>query len=349
MASFNEFVTNVTQDFFLPKVVDQVLNSNVLFVRLFTKPKPFMGEQLKVVIKTQKNPAGGSFGTAGTFNTAQTNTRKVMKFDPKFYYQAVTLYGTQVSINQMKQTQIIDLIRTEMESNVEDLSDTLGSAAYGIGSGDDMTGLDGIIDDGTNLSTYGELSRTDYPMLNSSVTTVGGPITLGLMASSYDSAKSGNKKPTIAITDEATWTDYEALLNPLVQAQYNALGAPQVGREEKAMPGQALKGQIGFDALMFRGKPIVADEKSPSGDFVWINEDFLNVYTLKLSWGTPINLDKGTIEGGYYDGISEKNFGFTWTGWKEPTNQYARTGQILWAGNMIDKMPKSASKLESLT
>jgi len=349
-SSFDDYLTTITQDGFVEKVVDAVLGSNVAAVRILTKQKKWMGDQLKIPFKYQKSTTGGSFALTDTFDTSKINTRKKMSFDPKFVYQGVTLMGPEVSVNSLSKTQIINLVKTEMESAQQDMCDSLGTQVYGFGGGNDIMGLQGIVDDGTFLTTYGEQTRATYTMLNSNVTTVAGPLTIALMAAAHTAAKMGSQKPTIGITTESIWNDYEELITPTISANYNIMGASKVTRDETKRPGEALgPGQVGFDALMYRGMPVVADEKCNSGEFYFLNEDYLDFYGLPAEWYNAISLTSSTIEGGYYEQNVTKTFGFSWSGWKEPTNQYARTGQILLMGNLVGRNPKTSSKLESLT
>jgi hypothetical protein len=349
-SSFDDYLTSITQDGFVEKVVDAVSNSNVLAVRFLTSQEKWMGEQLKIPFKYQKSASGGSFALTDVFDTSKTNTRKKMAFDPKYVYQNVTLMGPEVSVNSLSKTQIINLLKTEMESAQQDMIDTIGGQLYGFGGGNDFLGVQGIVDDATFLATYGEQARATYTMLNSNVTTVSGPLTVALMASAHSAAKLGNQKPTIGITTEAVWNDYEELITPMIAANYNISGAAKVTRDEVKRAGEGLSpGQIGFDALMYRGMPVVADEKCNSGEFYFLNEDFISFYGLPAEWCQSVSLTSNTIEGGYYDQLNAKTYGFSWTGWKEPTNQYARAGQILLMGNLIGKSPRTSSKLESLT
>jgi hypothetical protein len=350
MAAFDSYLNTITQDGFLDKVVDTVLGSNVLAVRFLSKQKSWMGEQLKVPVKYAKSTTGGSFTAADTFDTSKASTRVKMAFDIKAIYQNITLTGIEVSVNGISKTQVINLVKTETESATQDLVDLVGTQLYGYGAGDDIMGIQGIVDDGTFAATYGELARATYTGLASNVTTVGGPLTLALMASAYTAAKMGNQKPTLGITTESIWNDYEELILPTINANYNIMGGAKVTRDETVRAGQALgPGQVGFDALMYRGMPVVSDEKCPSGEFYFLNEDFLDFYGLKADGCTPINLSSNTIEGGYYEQNIAKTYGFNWTGWKTPTNQYAKAGQILLLGNLIGRSPKTSSKLESLT
>jgi hypothetical protein len=349
-SSFDAYLQTITQDGFLQKVVDTILNSNVLTVRLVSKQEKWSGEQLKVPFKYQKSTTGGSFALTDTFTTTKVNTRQKMAFDPKYIYQNITLMGPEVSVNNISKTQVVSLLKTEMESAQQDMLDTIGGQLYGYGAGNDMLGIQGIVDDATFLATYGEMARATYTTLNSNVTTVAGPLTIGLMASAHSAAKLGNQKPTIGITTESIWNDYEELVQPTISANYNIMGGAKVTRDEVVRAGQALgPGQVGFDALMYRGMPLVADDKCNSGEMYFLNEDFLSFYGLPAEWYTGISLSSDTLEGGYYSQLNVKTYGFSWSGWKEPTNQYARCGQILLMGNLIGKSPRTSSKLESLT
>jgi len=349
-SSFDDYLTSITQDGFIQKVIDTILNSNVLTVRIISKQKKWMGEQLKVPFKYQKSTTGGSFALTDTFDTTKVNTRLKMAFDPKYIYQNISLMGPEVSVNNLSKTQIVSLIKTEMESAQQDMLDTIGDQVYGFGTGNDIQGVQGIVDDGTYAATYGEQSRTTYTQLNSDVTTVSGPLTIPLMADAYMAAKIGNQKPSLGITTEAVWNDFEALITPTIAANYNIMGTAKVTRDEVVRAGKALgPGQTGFDALMFRGMPVVADEKCNSGEFYFLNEEYIDFYGLPAAWYKSVSLSSSTIEAGYYDQLNVKTYGFSWSDWKEPTNQYARSGQILLMGNMIGKSPRTSSKLESLT
>ena len=61
--TFDAYVQSITQDKIVPKVVDNILNSNVLALRILGKQKPWSGESLKFPIKYQKSTTGGSFSS----------------------------------------------------------------------------------------------------------------------------------------------------------------------------------------------------------------------------------------------------------------------------------------------
>lgn len=347
---FDTFVTSLTQDGLLPKAVDNILDSNVATVRWLSRAKAWVGETLKIPIKYRKSTSGGSYGIGDTFTTSKVNTRQLLSFDPKFFYQNVTLFGPEVDVNAISESQVINMITIEMESAAQDAMDGVGTLFYGIESGNDFQGVQGIIDDGTFSSTYGGQTRSSNTHLNSTVTTVSGPLTLALMASAQSGAKRGSLKPTIVVTTESVWDDLEALIQPTLSANYQVMGPHKVTRDATVAPGQALgPGQVGFDALMHRGTPVVADEKCNSGEMYFVNETFLDWYGLKSVWNNPIKVASSTIQGYYDADVPSENHGFHWTDLKEPTNENARSGQILLQGNLVSGGPRYSSKLESLT
>jgi len=350
MSTFGEYITSITQDSILPKVVDNVLNSNVACTRWLSKGKKWSGETVKVPFKNGKNTSSGAFGLGGVFQTAKVNTRLTLSFDPKFYYANVTLFGPEVDVNSITESQVVNLVKIEMESTMQDAMDEVGGLFYSAGAGDNFMGVQGIVDDGSFAPTYGNQTRSVVTNINSNVSTVGGPLTLALMASAHSAAKRGSTKPTISIMTEAIWDDYEALIQPQLQATYQVLGSAKVTRDGTVAAGQALgPGQAGFDALMFRGVPQVADEKCNAGEYYDINENHIQWYGLSSVWAKPIKLTSETIDGVYEKDVPSDNHGFHWTDFKEPSNQYARSGQLLLLGNMISGGPRNHSKLEQLT
>lgn len=350
MATFDGYLTSITQDHILPKVVDNVLNANVACVRWLSKGKQWMGEQMKVTFKNSKNTSSGAFGLSDTFTTAKVNTRLQMAFDPKFYYANVTLFGPEVDVNSISETQVVNLVKTEMESTMQDMMDDIGGLFYSIGAGNNFLGVQGIVDDGTFLATYGGQTRANVPNINSSVSTVNGPLTLALLQSCYRGAKHGTMRPTIGITTEGLWDDYESILQPTLQANYNVMGGYKVTSGATVQPGQALgPAQAGFDALLYRGMPLVADEKCNDGELYMVNENYIQWYGIKSQWAKPIKVTSETIDGVYAEDVPSENHGFHWTDLKDAYNQYARAGQILLLGNLISGGPRYHGKLESLT
>jgi len=209
--SFGTRVTTTTQSKLLPKVVDTVLNSNVFATRVLGKASKWNGERMKFPIKHAKNATGTSFSGFDTFSTAATDNRVNLEFTPKFYQMTVSLPMDELSVNATEE-KVLDLAKLEMQSTAQDMADDIGTLFYGDGTGNgskDFMGLEGIVDDGTNVATYGALSRTTYSsQLRSTVTASSGLLSLAKMATLYSAVTSGSQKTTLGLCSETIFNLY---------------------------------------------------------------------------------------------------------------------------------------------
>ena len=345
---FDEFVTTLTQDEIVPRVIDTVLESNVLPLRLLGNPKSWRGEQLKVPVKIEKSTSGGSFDGYDVFSTVKVNTRKNMFFRPKAYYQSVVLSNLERAVNQS--AKVLDLLQTEMASNEEDMIDSIGDLMYGDGTGNfgkDFTGLAAAVDDGSNIAVYGGLDRGTYPTLAANLTAVGGNLTLSVMAAMFDDCTVGADRPSLIVTTPEVWSFYETLLQPTVVANYNAEGFAQVTRQGTLQNRGALKGEIGFDALYFRGTPVVRDEKCTSGYMYFLNEKYLSWYSLPHPTHQKAPAVGSNIKGAYEEQPIPPVI--SWSGLKEPVNQDAEIGQFIMYGELINENPNRSGVLTGVT
>lgn len=348
--TFTDYVQTVTQDKIVPKVVDTILGGNIIALKFLSNGKPWSGETLKFPIKYAKNSTSqGAFDGFDTFDTTKVNTRTKLSFSPTGYYQSIVLSGMEVDVNSISESQVLDLVKTEMESGMQDMLDSLGTVFYAQQTGKNFNGIRDIVDDGNGTSTYGGLLRATYTSLKSTVTAAGsGALTLALMGTQYDAAAVGSQKPDLGITTETVWGLYESLLQPTVAMNIQANGYAQVTRNGVASSRGALQGEIGFDALFFRGMPIVKDEKCTSGYLYMLNTNSIQWYGLKSHKYQNIDLSSNNIEGNDY-GSAPKSYGFVWTGLKEPVNQYAEIGQIMLLGNLVGTNPRLNSLLTGVT
>jgi len=164
MPTFGNVVTTITQDTIVPKVVDIILNGNVLTMRMLPQARTISGETYKIPVKYQKSTAGGWYQLWDPFATNQTSVRVKAEYRMRQQYQTASIAGAQAAGNA-GDAKVLDLIRTEMESVAEDMVDTWGTGLYsdGTGSGNlQLIGLDAAVDDGAGTGTYAGLLRTTY-------------------------------------------------------------------------------------------------------------------------------------------------------------------------------------------
>jgi len=327
------------------KVVDLVLNSNVFATRMLTQAKRFNGERMKFPVKHAKNTTGASFAGFDTFSTSATDNRVNLEFVPKFYKITTALPLDELSANATEE-KVIDLAKLELASTAQDMADDIGTLFYGTGAGKDFLGLESIVDDGTNASTYGTLSRTTYnPQLRSTVTASSGVLSLAKMSTLYNAVTSGSQKTTLGLCSEAIFSLYEQLLSPQERIAKDVSMMKAGGNMGKA--GTGMIGGTGFTGLYYKGFPILADEKATSGVLYFINEDYMDFYALPMAMTTPIAYRSQDIEGN--DASDVQGLGFSWSDWLKPTNSASIVGHIYLGGELLSTNPRRHGKLTGVT
>lgn len=347
-------VISITEEKYVPTSIDGVLNSNVFLSRLFMRDnKNWSGRQLHIPLQHAKPTTGGSFSGVGNFDTGLQDTRVRQTFEHKMFYQNVSIAGGEASLNKTD-AEVLDLVKITMEESQNAMLDTIGDQLYGIGVGDEFQGLGSIVDDGANTSTYGNLSRSTYTMLDSTQQAAsGGALSFSLMATvmrGASAAGSKRQRPSIIVTGESEWDLLESLFTPTTQANYDSLSRVNVTTYSK--PGitykdqDSLKGHYGFEALCWRGIPIVADEKQDSGVMHFLNEEYLHWYQLK-GVGLTSYKQNSQVDSVYSE--YQKTYPIQWSGFQKPYAQYADIGQFIALGNLISGSTRRHGKATGIT
>lgn len=335
MSKLSNFVTSVTEKEFLPVVVENFYEGNALLMRMKGKQKSWStGTQMVIPTEVRGRTQGGSYSGADTFGTQQEDVREQFKIDPKQYYWSATITGIQAAANSGRRA-IVDLMTEEFRSVGRAMADRMGDDVYGDGSGNsakNLTGLAAHVDDGSISANYQGLSRTTFPTLRSNVVAQSGALSLGDMAASFDAAQIGSDQPTLGVTTPSIFSIYEALLTQ--NSRYTIVqNAERFRLTAAGIENAGVMGGAGFTGLMFRGMPLITDDKCPAGKLFFLNENYLDLYEMPAD----SNFVSGTAEG------------FGWTGWKKPTNQDVITGQLLWYGNLIGTQPRKHALRTNIT
>lgn len=357
--TFGNRVTALTQNWLLPKVVDNVLNGNVLAFRLMGKAQKGKGTSIDRAIKYQNSGTATSFSGFDTFVATPLNTKVTLSYDMRGVRIPIGLSGMEVVANKVSETQVTDLVQESVEESQQELLDAVGDMLYSTGTGNsnkDFIGLGAIVDDGTDVSTLGGLSRTTYPVLNATRTASGGTLTLAKLSTLRSAVSGGgpNNTVTMIVANETVTNLYEQLLTPTVRNEYSMQGLPVYGLTGRVAPQrEGLVGTQGFVAMSYAGIPWFTDEKATSQTVYMLNENHLQFYGWDATgvFGySKISLGSSQIEGAYsdFEGMSEFN-GFNWSGFRAPTNQFAGIADVIILGNLASWAPRRQGRLTGVT
>lgn len=344
MAEFDTNFQSFTSSVALPKAVDTILSGNVMALRTIGNGKPWRRRKVERVIIVTKQSNGRSFSGLDEFNTNKSDTKRKLAFDPRGYEIPVVIEGMERDVAATDPDAAVDLVLDAIEEAQNSGMDDIGTMFYADGTGNsnkDFLGLAAIVDDGGEVATYGGLARATYTSLRANEYDITGNVTLAALATAVSASQKGNDKVTLHVTTKTQWDVLESLIQATISHNVTADGYKQLTRTKVVPTQAALRGEVGFDCIMFRGAPVVADDKCPANKWFGLNERWLEWYGIKSSKKgyTQVNVGANKqIEGVYGDEPSQST-GFNWSGLLEPVNQYAEIGHLLLLGNLISFNP----------
>ena len=263
----------VTRRAFIPKMVVQIYQSSPLIAALLANSQTASGGVSSVSVPVQGQPFVNSQWTdySGSFNQPQAQQGAFLgEFNLKAIVTPIPFLGMEGAV-QMDHA-IVPLIEARMNDATNSMVDAFANALYNNTSNtQQLGGLPGAVDDGTNLVTYGNINRTAYPwwqskLYNNSGATLTRQTTLKYIAATQ---KYGSEMPTMGVCGIGTWL---GLANDFVgQESYQI--SPGTGFDSDGdRPRSA------FRALDVAGVPVYADPYCPEGTVYFLNSNYLNLY-----------------------------------------------------------------------
>lgn len=335
----NVNITTTTNNYLAPKWVDQVLRDNAFFGWILEKTERWKGAQMLFPMKYQKGVASVAFNGFDLLPITQQNVSVNMTFYPTFVATNVALAGSDLSVNKAEgngSLKTLDLMATMMESRAQDSADDIGNFFQGDGStygGKAPMGLAGIVDNGSDLTSYGGLARATYTGLNATLTASGGTISLVKIRTLWNAISDGPIRPNAIFTDYTTWGYTEQLFTPF---QRNTLTSFETAAMRKPKTATA----AGYADLVWDGMEIFRDKKITTGSFYMLNTDIMKFYGLNWWEGSKVSpKSKNVIENVYQDSEYAPGNAFTWTGWIKAYNQGAINGFMILGGQLICTAP----------
>lgn len=347
-------VGNLTLEEILSGVTDTVNGSNLPAARFLAKPKPWNGKAVYQNIHTTNSTQGQFFKSSETFSTAVDMTTQRLVWYGTGFGQPVAISDVEASFNQTE-AGVVDLVKDSYEFAQNSMLNRVGTSLYATGSGDEFDGLNLIVDDSTLTSSYGGLARSTHGAnINADVNAAsGGVLDLDLMDSTDDGASiSGleSESPNVLVTTKSVWSLYGSLLEPTKQAEYRTMGYPKVSMMTAVgeTTRDGLMGRGGFVSLDYRGKPLVKDDKCPSGTMYFLNETSMEFRSLKIKGLKTVGI-KGDVINGVYDKEAIRTSAVQFRDFMNPVNQLAEVGIFVIYGNLIHRDPRKNGKITGIT
>jgi hypothetical protein len=266
-------LTAVTRRAFVPKLVVQIYNSTPLLAALIANAQPATGGVSSVTVPVQGAQfVNGQWSDySGTFaQPAVQQGAFASEFDLKALIVPVPFLGMEGAV-QLDHA-VIPLIEARMNDAGNVSCDVMATALYNNTTNNQaFIGLPGAIDDGTNLVTYGNLSRTTNTWWKSKVYSAGSvnPTRQNVLQYIAGTVKNGAEVPTFAVCGFGTWT---LLAQDFVGQESYVITPGKSFDEDSNGPRSA------FRALMVGGVPVFPDPYCPEGQMYFINSNYASLY-----------------------------------------------------------------------
>jgi len=341
-------------------VVDGILNYPMFASRLLYKGKQFSGDgrgEQPTIIKDVKISGRSQFqwfDGLDSLNSSAENVVVQLQFNDAHASMPMVEIMTE-SFAREGSGEDVDYPAFEYEDALNETVEGLSRAVFDTsGAADQPLSLEEVVDDGTNLATYGGQTRASYDSLDSTVTASGGTMTLAKLATlrSTISDSGPRENPTVIVTSDTIADLYEQFLTPTVTREYKSMainGMYPVATDAPSM-GQGFGG-----VNTYSGIPIIRDKRSTSGVLYMLNENYLHwagrtrVPTSFKEFVKPVKLGKGKVVEGQVSQGPTKYHGFFYQAKQMMPNQAGIISRFYLFGQMWSDQPRRQGKLTGIT
>jgi hypothetical protein len=262
MALTYDQISAITQKKFIPKLYDNIFDSNPIVMRLKKKSyeKIDGGERIVVPLNYAMVTASGWYSGSETLSTTDNEVITAAEYTWKQLYANISILRSD-ELKNSGDSQILSLVKNKVKVAEKTMEDKLGTGIYSDGT--DTKSIVGLRDIVAINQTVGGIDQNAYSWwqakLDSSTTT----LSIAVMQSRYNACAVNNDHTTVIATTRSLFNSYYALLQP----------------QQRFQDSETAKG--GFSSLMFNGAPVIADSYCPASHMLFLNENYLHLFAHK--------------------------------------------------------------------
>ncbi len=311
----------ITRRAFIPSLIVQVYNASPNMAALIANANTATGGINSVTAPVQGNamttPAWSDY--SGTFNQPAVQTGiQDAEFSLKLLITPIPYLGMEGLVQA--DHAVINRLYAVMNDAGNSTTDTLSTALFtNVSNTQQMTGFPAAIDDGTNLVTYGGISRTTYSWWQSLVyanSPAVNPTRASVMQWITGTVKKCGELPTYGTMGPGTW---QLLANDYVGQESYVIQPGRSFTDDNSGPRSA------FRALEVAGVPIYLDPYQTEGELLLINSNYINLYIHEMA-------------------------SFAFTGFEStlPNFQLGYVGAVVTVLELVNVKPKSCTRVSGL-
>lgn len=253
-------ISSVTRKYFMPKLVDNIFNSNALMQRWRKNNYKRQGGGTENVfpVAYAATSASGWYEGADTLDIASNNQIDSATFDWKQAHASLTI----TKLDQIKNTgteAVVSFVKSKVQIAEKTLSDNLGTGIFNAG-----TTAKAII--GIRLAfagtgnTYGGISKTTSSWWRGQTDTASTVLTIPLMQGMQGDAQIDNDRFSVWVTTQDIFDSFYGLIQP----------------QQRFQDSDTAK--AGFTNMLYNGKPVIVDSHTPGNHLFGINENYISLH-----------------------------------------------------------------------
>jgi hypothetical protein len=206
-------VTAITSKKFIPKLVDNIFDSNPFFDR--AKKKSLMkvdgGISIMVPLNYATVSSSGWFSGSDTLDVSDNEMISAAEYDYKQAYTALNINRLEELKNSGDSAKL-SLVRSKVEIGQKNLADILGTAMWNDGS--NAKALHGLRHLLSTSNTVGGISQSTNSWWQAQVDSSSTVVTMSALQTQFTAASIGSDSPSVGYCTRSVYDLYYNLLQP---------------------------------------------------------------------------------------------------------------------------------------
>lgn len=262
MALTYDQISAITLKYYVPKMYDNIFNSNPLLQRHKKKSyeKVDGGVSVMVPLNYAVPTASGWYAGYDTLSTSDNDQITAAEYSWKQLY-------TNISVSRLDELKnsgdaaILGLVKNKVKVAEKQMEDLLGTGLFSNATdAKSIVGLRQII---ATANTVGGISQSSNSWWQAQVDSTTTTLSLSAMLTQFNLATINSAAPSVLIGTRSIYNSYYALLQP----------------QQRFSDSDTAAG--GFASLLFNGAPVIPDSHCPSSNLFMLNEDYLHLWVHK--------------------------------------------------------------------
>lgn len=262
MALTYDQISAITLKYYVPKMYDNIFNSNPLLQRHKKKSyeKVDGGVSVMVPLNYATPTASGWYAGYDTLSTSDNDQVTAAEYAWKQLY-------TNISVSRLDELKnsgdaaILGLVKNKVKIAEKQMEDLLGTGIFS--NATDPKSVIGLRQIVATANTVGGISQTTNSWWAAQQDTTSTTLSLSALMTQYNLATINSAAPSVLITTRSIYNSYYSLLQP----------------QQRFSDSDTASG--GFASLLFNGAPVIPDSHCPANNIFGLNEDYIHLWVHK--------------------------------------------------------------------